>query len=147
MIFQKSFYYQETFLIFYQCWKHDVKFFRILWVKIWVESLSFIVIGQIRIWQREKRMGSGKICNPGLERWMPKAQLHYMSVHMPIINILAVYQCSWSTHIFCMTIFYIPNPTQYLNLTTTLLTINEQQIRSLLRQKSWFGDGEKWTLK
>ncbi len=36
-----------------------------------------------------------------------------------------------------MTIFYIPNPyTQYLNLTTTLLTINKQQIRSLLRQKS-----------
>ncbi len=34
-----------------------------------------------------------------------------------------------------MTIFYIPN-TQYLNLTTTLLTINKQQIRSLLRQKS-----------
>ncbi len=29
-----------------------------------------------------------------------------------------------------MAIIYIPNPTQYLNLTTTLLTINEQQIRS-----------------
>ncbi len=35
-----------------------------------------------------------------------------------------------------MVVFYIPNPTQYLNLTTTLLTINKQQIRSLLRQKS-----------
>ncbi len=35
-----------------------------------------------------------------------------------------------------MTIFYIPNPTQYLNLTITLLTFNKQQIRSLLRQKS-----------
>ncbi len=35
-----------------------------------------------------------------------------------------------------MTIFNIPNPTQYLNLTTTLLTINKQQIRNLLRQKS-----------
>ncbi len=35
-----------------------------------------------------------------------------------------------------MNIFYIPNSTQYLNLTTTLLTINKQQIRSLLRQKS-----------
>ncbi len=35
-----------------------------------------------------------------------------------------------------MTLFYIPNPTQYLNLTTTLLTINKHQIRSLLRQKS-----------
>ncbi len=34
-----------------------------------------------------------------------------------------------------MTIFYIPNPTQYLNLTTTLQTINEQKIMSLLRQK------------
>ncbi len=33
-----------------------------------------------------------------------------------------------------MTIFYIPNPTQYLNLTTTFLTINKQQIRSLLKQ-------------
>ncbi len=31
-----------------------------------------------------------------------------------------------------MTIFYIPNPTQYLNL-TSLLTINKQQMRSLLR--------------
>ncbi len=29
-----------------------------------------------------------------------------------------------------MTLFYIPNPTQHLNLTTTLLTINKQQIRS-----------------
>ncbi len=36
-----------------------------------------------------------------------------------------------------MTIFYIPSPTQYLNLTTTLLTINKQQIRSLLKQKSY----------
>ncbi len=35
-----------------------------------------------------------------------------------------------------MTVFYIPNPTQYLNLTNTLLTINKQQIRSFLRQKS-----------
>ncbi len=35
-----------------------------------------------------------------------------------------------------MTIFYIHNPTQYLNLTTTLLTINKQQIRSLFNQKS-----------
>ncbi len=34
-----------------------------------------------------------------------------------------------------MTIFYIPNPTQYLNLTTTLLTINMQQI-ILLRIES-----------
>ncbi len=31
-----------------------------------------------------------------------------------------------------MTIFYIPNPAQY-NLTTTLITINKQQIMSLLR--------------
>ncbi len=35
-----------------------------------------------------------------------------------------------------MTLFYIPNPTQHLNLTTTLLTINKQQIRNLLREKS-----------
>ncbi len=34
-----------------------------------------------------------------------------------------------------MTILCISNPTQYLNFTTTLLTINEQQIKSLLRQK------------
>ncbi len=34
-----------------------------------------------------------------------------------------------------MTIFYIPNPTQHLNLITTLLTINNQLIRSL-RQKT-----------
>ncbi len=34
-----------------------------------------------------------------------------------------------------MTIFYIPNPTQYLNLTTTLLTINKQKSCSFLRQK------------
>ncbi len=35
-----------------------------------------------------------------------------------------------------MNLFYIPNPTtQYLNLTTTLLTINKQQIRNLLREK------------
>ncbi len=35
-----------------------------------------------------------------------------------------------------MTIFYIPNTTQCLNLTTTLLLliINKQQIRRLLRQ-------------
>ncbi len=35
-----------------------------------------------------------------------------------------------------MTIFYIPNSTQYLNLTTTLPTIIKQQIKSLLRQNS-----------
>ncbi len=35
-----------------------------------------------------------------------------------------------------MTLFYIPNPTQYLNLTTNLLTIKQQQIRNLLREKS-----------
>ncbi len=35
-----------------------------------------------------------------------------------------------------MTLFYIPNPTQYLNLTTTWLNINKQQIRNLLREKS-----------
>ncbi len=35
-----------------------------------------------------------------------------------------------------MTLFYIHYPTQYLNLTTTLLTINKQQIRILLREKS-----------
>ncbi len=35
-----------------------------------------------------------------------------------------------------MTLFYIPNPTQYLNLTTILLTINKQQIRNLMREKS-----------
>ncbi len=34
-----------------------------------------------------------------------------------------------------MTIFYIPNPTQYLNLTTILPIINKQQISSLLKQK------------
>ncbi len=34
-----------------------------------------------------------------------------------------------------MTLIYIPNPTQYLNLTTALLTINKQQIRNLLREK------------
>ncbi len=32
-----------------------------------------------------------------------------------------------------MTIFYIPDPTQYLHLTTTLLTIKKLQI--MLRQK------------
>ncbi len=48
-----------------------------------------------------------------------------------------------------MTILYIPNPTQYLNLTSTLLTIIKQQIRSLLRQKMylWFVISENWTLK
>ncbi len=35
-----------------------------------------------------------------------------------------------------MSLFYIPNPTQHLNLTTTLLTINKQQIRNLLREMS-----------
>ncbi len=34
-----------------------------------------------------------------------------------------------------MIIFYIPNPTQYLNLTTDLI-INKQQISSLLGQRS-----------
>ncbi len=35
-----------------------------------------------------------------------------------------------------MTLLYIPNPNQYLNLTTALLTINKQKIRNLLREKS-----------
>ncbi len=34
-----------------------------------------------------------------------------------------------------MTIFYMPNPTQYLNLTTTLLIINKQQSRSLRQNR------------
>ncbi len=33
-------------------------------------------------------------------------------------------------------LFYIPNPTQYLHLTTTALTIDKQLIRNLLREKS-----------
>ncbi len=44
-----------------------------------------------------------------------------------------------------MTIFYIPNPTQYLNSTTTLLTINKQQIRSLLRENTI--NSENWSPK
>ncbi len=32
-----------------------------------------------------------------------------------------------------MTLFYIPKPTQYLNVTTTLQIIIKQQIRNLLR--------------
>ncbi len=35
-----------------------------------------------------------------------------------------------------MTLFYIPNPNQNLNLTTTLLTINKQQIWNSLTEKS-----------
>ncbi len=31
-------------------------------------------------------------------------------------------------------LLYIPNPTQHLNSTTTLLTINKQQIMNLLRE-------------
>ncbi len=34
-----------------------------------------------------------------------------------------------------MTLFYISNPTQYINLTTIALTINKQQIRNLLWEK------------
>ncbi len=35
-----------------------------------------------------------------------------------------------------MTLLYIPNPTQYLNFTTIILTTNKQQIRNLLREMS-----------
>ncbi len=35
-----------------------------------------------------------------------------------------------------MTIFYNPNPIQYLNLLTTLISINKQKISNVLRQKS-----------
>ncbi len=34
-----------------------------------------------------------------------------------------------------MNLLYIPNPTQYLNLTTNLLTNNKQQVVNLLREK------------
>ncbi len=45
-----------------------------------------------------------------------------------------------------MAISYIHNPTQYLNLTSTLLTINKQQIRSLLRERFyWMCYYELWT--
>ncbi len=56
---------------------------------------------------------------------------------MHIARILAI--SSNSAHInalFYMTVFYIHNPTQYLNLTTTLQTINKQQVMNLLREKS-----------
>ncbi len=43
---------------------------------------------------------------------------------MPIINIGCLLVLI--KHMFYMTIFYIPNPTQYLNLTTTLLTISSK---------------------
>ncbi len=33
-------------------------------------------------------------------------------------------------------LFYIPNHTQYLHLTTALHTINKQQISNFLREKS-----------
>ncbi len=42
-----------------------------------------------------------------------------------------------------MTIFYIPNPTQHLNLTSTLLTINKKQIRGLLRENTI--NSENWS--
>ncbi len=32
-----------------------------------------------------------------------------------------------------MNVFYIPKTAQYLNLTTSLLTINKQQIMNLMR--------------
>ncbi len=51
---------------------------------------------------------------------------------LPIINILAV--------ISTYKAYILHNPTQYQNLTTTLLAINKQQIKSLLRQ--WFVNGE-----
>ncbi len=35
-----------------------------------------------------------------------------------------------------MALFYIPNPSQYLNLTTILLNINKQQMRNVLKEKS-----------
>ncbi len=35
-----------------------------------------------------------------------------------------------------MALSYTPNPSQSLNLTTTLLPINKQQIRNLLRENS-----------
>ncbi len=38
-------------------------------------------------------------------------------------------------HIF-NALFYIPNPSQYLHLTTTLLTINIRQIMIFLREKA-----------
>ncbi len=38
--------------------------------------------------------------------------------------------------LFYMTLFYIPSPTQYLNLTTTSLTINKQQISNVMLEKS-----------
>ncbi len=34
-----------------------------------------------------------------------------------------------------MTLFYIPNPTLYLKLTISLLTINKQQVRNVLKEK------------
>jgi len=48
---------------------------------------------------------------------------------MHITRILAVYE--YKAHVnalFCMTLFFIPNPIQFLpNLTITLLTINKQE--------------------
>ncbi len=49
-------------------------------------------------------------------------------MHITIIHLLLLIK-----HINVL--FYIPNHTQYLNI-TPLLTINKQQIRNLLREKS-----------
>ncbi len=104
------------------------------------------------------RLMSSKDCwlggvNVPLARYARNATRHVVSftflISMPIVNIVFFLHLK---HIFCMTMFYIPNPTQYLNLTTTLLTIHKQEIRSLLRfiKESIVVNGlliENWTLK
>ncbi len=48
-------------------------------------------------------------------------------MHHSFIHSLFIRTCK--PHIVYDYIFYIPNPTQYLNLTTTLLTINMLRIK------------------
>ncbi len=54
---------------------------------------------------------------------------------MPTINILYWLFIISTYKTYILHEHILPNP-QYLNLTNTLLTINKQQIKSLLRQKS-----------
>ncbi len=61
---------------------------------------------------------------------------HFSVLTSCLLEILTYWLFIILKHIFCMTIFWTLNTTQYLNLTTTLLTINKQQIRSLFSQKS-----------
>ncbi len=79
----------------------------------------------------------------------PRKRIVFHQIHKIMLFLVTLYdpfntyQHKWMPY---SAYFRSLNPTQYLNLTTSLLTINKQHIMSLLRQKNFRIKNPQWNL-